>query len=386
MLAHSLASGSQDGAFYVGQCQPCNVVIDDVVAERSGVGYTGTNASGVRLLNSVWRHNNGGIVPNTLDSELLPPVTDVVIMGNLVHDNGDRSAPVLPLNYPTFGNGITVAGGVDARIERNRIVNHSRNGIIVTPNLSTNFWMSGGNEIRDNVVEGAGYSALTLSGPAQPGNCFSGNDARQTVPPGLQALHSCDGGVELPLGYELASTFSSIGLVAAGERGWTQQVDYRTLPAPEPQPAMPGGADAPVVSAVDAFARHPVDLGAIAVPQLPAGTAVAGSFVPAVAGVPLTGGWLMTYFASVGWLLPFGFFAGLLVLTLIDLARREDLSLVGRAGWATGSMVVPVVGPLVYLAAGRPTLGRRVRLAAVLVGLLGSLLLIVVGVVAGGVV
>ena len=386
VFAHSFASGSQDGAFYVGQCDPCEIVLDDVVAERSGVGYTGTNASGVHLINSVWRHNVGGIVPNTLDVELLPPVKDVVIRGNLVHDNGSRAAPVLPLNYPTFGNGITVAGAQGTRIERNRIVNHSRNGIIVTPNLSDNFWMSSGNEVRDNVIEGVGYSPITLSGPAQSGNCFAGNEVDRSMPPGLETLHGCDSGLRFPQSYELATTFASIGLVAEGELGLAHEVDYRELPAPPAQPQLPGGVDADVVPAVDVFARYPMDLDAIDVPPLPADLEVRDSTVPTLAGVPLTGGLLLTYFATVGWLIPFGFLAGMVVLVLIDLARRPELTLAGRAGWMATSLVVPFVGPLVYLVAGRPALRRGVRVTAVTVGVVGSLVLLVGGLVIGGVV
>lgn len=385
-ITDSIASGSQDGAFYVGQCRPCEVVIDEVIGQRSGVGYTGTNASGVHLIDSVWRDNVGGIVPNTLDTELLPPVEDVVIMGNLVHDNGNRDAPALPLNYPTFGNGITIAGGLDATIERNRIVNHARNGIIVTPNLSRNFWMSGGNTVRDNVIEGTGYSSLTLSGPSLPGNCFSGNTAGRTIPPGLESLHGCDGGLRLPLGFELASTLSSIGLVAEAELGLAHDVDYRQVAPPADQPSMPEARDAPVEPAVDVFASYELDLDAIEVPPRPDGLEVDGTVAPSLVGVPLTGGWLLSYFAVAGWLLPFGVLAGLLALVLIDLARREDLGPARTAAWTGGAVIVPIVGPLLYLLGGRPIVGRRIRIGAVVIGLVGSLTLLAVGMVAGGVV
>ena len=57
-------------------------LVTDVLAENNAVGFSGTNASGdLRIINSEWRYNMGGIVPNTLDSELLPPQGDIVIAG-----------------------------------------------------------------------------------------------------------------------------------------------------------------------------------------------------------------------------------------------------------------------------------------------------------------
>ena len=43
---HSYASGSPDAGFYIGQCYPCNAVIDDVISEYNGLGYSGTNSGG----------------------------------------------------------------------------------------------------------------------------------------------------------------------------------------------------------------------------------------------------------------------------------------------------------------------------------------------------
>ena len=73
LMERSWASGSYDAGFYVGQCKPCDAVIDGVVSQDNGLGYSGTNAGGnLHIVRSVWRHNVAGIVPNTVDSELLP--------------------------------------------------------------------------------------------------------------------------------------------------------------------------------------------------------------------------------------------------------------------------------------------------------------------------
>ena len=71
---HSYASGSPDAGFYIGACNPCDTVITDVLAEHNALGYSGTNSSGnLAIVNSEWRENLAGIVPNTLDSEPFAP-------------------------------------------------------------------------------------------------------------------------------------------------------------------------------------------------------------------------------------------------------------------------------------------------------------------------
>src|SRR5690606_6539779 len=166
LIEHSYASGSADAGFYIGQCDPCQAVITDVVAEWNGLGYSGTNSSGeIYIVDSVWRYNVAGIVPNTLDTELLPPFHDVTIAGNLVHDNGNPRAPSVTSDRPGDGTGSTLAGGSDSLVFRNRVANPPANGIAIAPTLSRNFWMSAGNRVAENVVEGSGRADIALAGP-----------------------------------------------------------------------------------------------------------------------------------------------------------------------------------------------------------------------------
>jgi hypothetical protein len=80
---HSYASGHPDSGFYIGQCQPCHAVVTNVLAENNAIGYSGTNAGGsLFVVNSEWRSNRAGIVPNTLDREELAPQRDAVIAGS----------------------------------------------------------------------------------------------------------------------------------------------------------------------------------------------------------------------------------------------------------------------------------------------------------------
>src|SRR3546814_1435355 len=61
-LEHIYASGSPYAGLYIGQCYPCDAVIDDVISEYNGLGYSGTNSGGnLLIVNSTWRHNRAGI-------------------------------------------------------------------------------------------------------------------------------------------------------------------------------------------------------------------------------------------------------------------------------------------------------------------------------------
>ena len=69
--------------------------LTDVVAEHNQLGYSGTNASEVLIVNSLWQNNRAGIVPNSLDSEKYPPVARVAVIGNTriaLHIEIDRVA------------------------------------------------------------------------------------------------------------------------------------------------------------------------------------------------------------------------------------------------------------------------------------------------------
>src|SRR2546425_3468207 len=175
---HSVASGSPDSGFYIGQCNPCHAVITDVLSERNALGYSGTNAGGdLAIVNSEWRDNVAGIVPNTLDSEELAPQSQVLIAGNYVHDNNSTTADTKSLEYPTFGIGILVAGGEDDTVTGNLVEDQASYGIAVLPNLDKQIWVTSGNRVTNNVVRRSGRADLALGAPSVGGDCFSDNEA-----------------------------------------------------------------------------------------------------------------------------------------------------------------------------------------------------------------
>lgn len=75
------------------------------------------------------------VAPNTLDGELLPPLHNVSVVGNLVHDKGYVDAPALAFEWAAQGNGILLAGSGDSSVARNRVSNHPQSGIAILPML-----------------------------------------------------------------------------------------------------------------------------------------------------------------------------------------------------------------------------------------------------------
>jgi hypothetical protein len=88
--------------------------------------------------------NTGGIVHNSLDTELLPPQREAHIVGNLVIDNNNAEAPTKGLARLAWGEGIVVVGGRGSVVEKNLVVNHDRYGIVTTMLPDKNIYMANG--------------------------------------------------------------------------------------------------------------------------------------------------------------------------------------------------------------------------------------------------
>ena len=225
LIEHSWASGHPDSGLYVGQCQPCNVVIIDSIAEQNAIGYFGTNASGgVVVARSEFRRNRLGIAPNSQDMERLAPQAEAVFVGNVVADNDDPSAPAIPEGY--FGSGIAVGGGTKNRILRNLVTGHSRAGIEL---LTMDGYIPRGNRFEGNVLSDNAtdilFAATDLTDAGE--NCFVGNQLATSLPADIETLMPCDAaakGFTMPRSPQTAPP---------------PKVDYRKIPAPADQPTMP---------------------------------------------------------------------------------------------------------------------------------------------------
>lgn len=384
LIEHSYSSGAVDAAYYVGQCYPCRAVLRDVIGENSGLGYSGTNAGGdLYIVESVFRSNMSGIVPNSLDSELDPPARDNTIVGNLIVGNSNPDAAGAATEFTTFGNGIILAGTVNDRVERNLVVGHDRYGILVTVNLDDNFFFSRSARVADNVVTGSGVADLALAGPAGSGNCFSGNRFRTSAPPGLQLMLPCTG-FRFPFGGEYAATFLSLGYVVQSGTGSFPAGDWRTLPAPPAQPQMPDAATAPARPAIDVFVAP--DLDSIPLPTLDSLPPLPRQEV-LVNGIPVSapGVWQIVL-GLWGYLLPVALLATWVALAVGDLTRRDDLGRPAVIAWLAVVFAIPIAGVVAYHAVGHSQIPRWIRVAVVGGGAAVWVVVLVVSLAIGGVV
>ncbi len=364
LFEHSYASGSWDAGFYIGQCDPCNAVVTDVLAEFNGLGYSGTNSSGnIWIVNSEWRNNVGGIVPNTLDSELLPPSNNVVVAGNYIHDNGEERAPTGSFEWAAYGNGVMLAGVRDSVVRNNLVVNNRGAGVMVMSMIDANVWPSGDNEVYDNIIAGSGRADLMLGGPVEQGSCFRDNDAETSVPWLLGMLHSCEG-MNVPLWYGLAASSEPLGRLIQAERGQTPDIGHGDAPKPELSfEQLPGGAEASVVPAVDVFASLAFDPGTLATPDLPPDVEIDGRR-PVAFGVALDGGlWPLLVGARVWWVPLLTWLIG--AAWALWSSWRRPGSLAGKLAWSAVVVLIPVAGVMLYAAAGSATSRRWRRVGAV---------------------
>ena len=266
LLEHSYGSGSPDAGFYIGQCYPCDAVMRDVVAENNGLGYSGTNAGGdLFIVDSVFRHNRAGLVPNSGSYELYPPERETTIVGNLVYSNNNYETAAIDSARLAGGNGILVAGGNDNVIERNRVWDHDITGIgivlIDDAEAPGGFYWPTGNVVRGNVVEDSRLADLGLTQEVGAGNCFADNEFTLSAPLDLEVLSPCDGEGS---GDPNAGALDISALAVLD--GKPESGDYREMPTPEPQQVMP---DADSADWETAGSPPEVDIDAIDVPESP---------------------------------------------------------------------------------------------------------------------
>jgi len=218
-------SGAADAAYYVGECKPCDATIANVVATRSAVGYSGTNASGVTIRDSTWSGNGAGIVPNTYANEGRPPQQRATITGNTITDSGRFRVPVHTLLAGFVGTGIAVAGGNFNTITNNRVLRSERYGIAVfstarlitlDPNRPepTPRWRAHGNRVAGNEVSGSGRADLVIAAGA-----------------GSNSFSSAQRGA--------ADLEARVYQMVARMQNRRKPPPYTAMPAPPPQPNMP---------------------------------------------------------------------------------------------------------------------------------------------------
>lgn len=387
-IEHSYASGSPDAGFYIGACNPCDTVITDVLAEHNALGFSGTNAGGnLAVVNSEWRENLAGIVPNTLDSEPFAPQRGALIAGNHVHHNNSTTVDAKDFGYVPFGIGIVVAGGREDRVVGNLVEDQATYGIGVGPFLDERFWPSSDNRVERNVVRRSGRADLAVAAPAAGGDCFAGNDARSSQPPGVELLFPCEGFAPFPLGGgSMAPTINALSRYLDSLDGTFPHGDWRDQPPPpDDLPDMPGD---PAVAPPHPAIPEDVVPGTYRIRDVSAIRPAGGPELNqemSVMGVPLVAtSWWSLLLGVYGYILPFVLYATWVAVAIWDLIRREDESIGGRAGWMAAVILVPFLGPLLYFAFGGSRIPPQLRLTLTAGGIAAYLVFLVIGVVLGG--
>ena len=233
--------------YYIGECRPCRATISEVVARLSAVGYSGTNATGVVIRDSLWDRNGAGIVPNTYANEALPPQARTTIVANTVTNSGRARAPIRTALAGFIGIGIGVGGGKDNDVRANRVRASERYGIAVFPTARRiEFtspvardpgppWQPSGNMVTRNAVSGSGRADLVLANGGAAGNCFRSNAERTSLPPRLDAGRCTRAG---DAGVTSALTAGTRRMFEAAVRK-RRPPDYTEMPEPPSQPSMP---------------------------------------------------------------------------------------------------------------------------------------------------
>lgn len=317
-LDNSIGSGSPDAGFYVGQCYPCNAVIDNVVSEYNGLGYSGTNSGGdLYIINSTFRYNRAGIVPNSGSYELCYPSRNSTIVGNLVYDNNGYDNPGISVSLLAQGNGILSAGATRTTIERNRIWKHERTGIGLVPfpeedaNALTPaheawdvpcqetrddevppisdedcksvegvlegcvvLWNPFANTVKGNIVDESGEADLAIGtvdllGTGETtdtlGAMFCDNTFSTSAPADIEKLAPCEG---TGTGDWAKNALDLLGLMG-NPAPKPPEDSYHHTPEPEPQENMPDARTAPPAGGFKGPKKP--DIASITVPDRPEG-------------------------------------------------------------------------------------------------------------------
>jgi plastocyanin len=385
---HSYASGSPDAGFSIGACNPCDAVITDVLAEHNALGYSGTNAGGnLAIVNSEWRENLAGIVPNTLDSEPFAPQRDVLIAGNHVHHNNSATVDAKEYEYVPFGMGIVVAGGREDRIIGNLVEDQARYGIAMIPIVDTNFWPSSGNEVRGNIVRRSGRADMALAAPSGGADCFEGNDAATSHPAAVELLFPCSGFRPFPGGGgSMGPTANVLSRFIESLDSEFPHGDWRAQPDPPADlPDMPGDPAAappdPAIPGESVPPRYRIRV----VEDIRAARGREISQEVSLMGIPLiASSWWSLLLGLYGYILPFVLYASWVAIAMWDLIRRDADTIPERARWMAIVLLVPFVGPLLYFAFGGSSIPSQLRLMLTAGGVIAYLVFLVIGLLLGG--
>ena len=129
-LDYIYAAGSPDAGVYIGECYPCNAVLDHTVSEHNGLGYSGTNSGGnLLIVNSSSASTVPASCPTAAVTSCATRTARPPSSATSVYSNNQADTPAIDVALLAMGNGILVAGGVQNDIERNLVYDHDKSGI-----------------------------------------------------------------------------------------------------------------------------------------------------------------------------------------------------------------------------------------------------------------
>jgi hypothetical protein len=248
-IEHSYASGSADSGFYVGQCEHCDILVTDNVAEYNAVGYESANSTGVSVVRNRFSRNRVGLTMSSDYQEAFAPQRAALVAGNLVSGNDAAQTPEQADGG--FGIGIGLGGSVGVRVLRNRIEHNASAGLLVSPAEDL---PAEGNTASGNVYAGTGTDLAFWSSAQSDGtrpNCLERPAGATTYPTPWPALVACDRGA-----LDQVPPFRL--------RPAPPGVPFLDVPGPGPLPTMPG--DTASLPYRRAQAPTPVDLETVVVP------------------------------------------------------------------------------------------------------------------------
>ena len=199
VIKDSFAWGSGDGGVYIGNCLNCSAIIDNVTAKYNYLGYSGTNATGVVIRNSLFARNAAGVVPNTLPTEDFGPNRGTLVYNNVVRNNNYATVPAAgfsdnPIGIP-IGTGIWFAGIENNMAMDNIVENHKSFGILVSQSVDESLPINNtviNNLVKNSDIDGDGRGwDLAWDGTGES-NCFSNNRFEgESGPPDIETVYAC---------------------------------------------------------------------------------------------------------------------------------------------------------------------------------------------------
>lgn len=192
-IKESFAWGSGGAGVHIASCYACGVLVDEVKSSTNVLGTEVVNATGVTVRDSHLVGNGIGLLAHSSASTNGTPGRGLFLFGNTLADNNEQQIPpagVAQTHGLPFGTGIWLAGVKNTSVLDNDLSSHDRYGILVTDDLDDTE-VPVNNRMHGNTIAGTGPALDLAWDGAGRNDCFDGNVASTSGPPGIQELYPC---------------------------------------------------------------------------------------------------------------------------------------------------------------------------------------------------